>query len=350
MSSFGQGRALIIGIAGYQMVPSLPDAIRNDANGLRQMLVSPRCGYLPERVTSLIDAQAMRQAILDVLDDLAREVTDKDTVFVYFSGHGGRTPGSSNAYVIVHDTDIADLANTAISAALLTDKLAAIGAKKLVVFLDCCHAAGTAVLKEASAWKAPFTPGLDSKELAPLVEEEGRVIAKLWPELKEQRPLQRDSIEQIASAWGRSPRDEDGDWLPQAAGSEENSTLVPEPSGEHEVVIVATSRSVAARWGDEPAVSGQPRGWANRTPTLERWESCRHAVLATSGALSETHITKLRTAEREVARWIVDEILGAKISDLLKRASEADDPSLEVAIVDETSVTLILSTDDASHV
>jgi Caspase domain len=176
MSSFGQGRALVIGIASYQTVRSLPDAVRNDANALREMLVSPRCGYLRERVTSLVDSQATRKAILDALDDLAREATDNDTVFVYFSGHGGRPQGSSDAYVIAHDTDSADLANTAISAALLTDKLAAIGARKLVVFLDCCYAAGTAALKQADAWEERFTPGLDVKALAPLIEEEGRVI------------------------------------------------------------------------------------------------------------------------------------------------------------------------------
>jgi hypothetical protein len=176
MSSFGQGRALVIGIADYQTVSSLPDAIRNDAAALHQMLVSPRCGYLKERVASLVDALATRKAILDALDQLAQETTDQDTVLVYFSGHGARRAGSSDAYVIVHDTALGDLANTAISAATLTEKLAAIGAKKLVVFLDCCHAAGTAVLKGSVAGQAVLTPGLDQKALLPLIEEEGRVI------------------------------------------------------------------------------------------------------------------------------------------------------------------------------
>lgn len=176
MSSFGQGRALIIGIADYQAVSSLPAAIRNDASALHQMLVSPRCGYLKEHVTSLVDAQATRKAILDTLDQLAQETTDQDTVLVYFSGHGARLAASPEAYVIVHDTALSDLINTAISAATLTEKLAAISAKKLVVFLDCCHAAGTAVLKGAVAGQAPLIPGFDQKALSPLIEEEGRVI------------------------------------------------------------------------------------------------------------------------------------------------------------------------------
>lgn len=176
MSSFGPGRALIIGIAGYQTVSSLPDAVRNDATALHQMLVSPQCGYLKERVTSLVDAQATRKAILDALDQLAQEATDQDTVLVYFSGHGARLAGSSDAYVLVHDTALSDLANTAISATTLTEKLAVIGAKKLVVFLDCCHAAGAAALKGSVAGQAPLTPGFDQKALSPLIEEEGRVI------------------------------------------------------------------------------------------------------------------------------------------------------------------------------
>jgi Caspase domain len=172
MSAFGQGRALVIGLTDYHAIPSLPDAIRNDAAALRQVLVAPRCGCPEERVTSLVDAQATRAAILDALDQLARDTTDQDTVLVYLAGHGGRLAGSSDACFLVHDTDPGDLAGTALSARALTEKLAAIGARKLLVFLDCCHAAGAAVSQAAPS----FTPGLDHEALAPLLEREGRAV------------------------------------------------------------------------------------------------------------------------------------------------------------------------------
>ncbi|HWO21295.1 MAG TPA: caspase family protein [Kofleriaceae bacterium] len=172
MSAFGQGRALVIGLTDYHAMPSLPDAIRNDAAALRQMLVSPRCRCPEDRVTSLIDAQATRAAILDTLDQLARDATDQDTVLVYFAGHGGRLAGSADACFLVHDTAPADLAGTAIAASTLVEKLAAIGARRLLVFLDGCHAAGAAVSQALPA----FTPGLEHEALAPLLAREGRAI------------------------------------------------------------------------------------------------------------------------------------------------------------------------------
>ena len=50
--------ALIVGIADYPHVAGLPDAVRNDARDVRDLLVDPRhCGYPPGHVTLLLDGR-----------------------------------------------------------------------------------------------------------------------------------------------------------------------------------------------------------------------------------------------------------------------------------------------------
>ena len=46
MSAMDDAFALIVGIADYLHVTKLPAAVRNDARGVRDLLVDPRyCGY-----------------------------------------------------------------------------------------------------------------------------------------------------------------------------------------------------------------------------------------------------------------------------------------------------------------
>jgi hypothetical protein len=173
-SSPGRWRALVIGVADYQRFESLPCAVRNNATTLRKVLVSPQCGYPEEGVHLLLDQQATSNEIRAALDRLADE-QDLDTILIYITTHGWRVE-SSATYLLVYNTDLDDLENTAISASELTQKLAALNTKKLVVILDCCYAAGLVELNGASLAPARLAIGLDEHALSQLVEGEGRVI------------------------------------------------------------------------------------------------------------------------------------------------------------------------------
>jgi len=171
--------ALTIGISRYQHIAPLPDVC--DAGDVAAVLVDPGlAGYAPGNVQSLLDAAATRAAILGALDQLAQRTTASSTVFVYFSGHGGRASpaGQDTCYLMPVDGMAADDAidRTAISGGELTAQLRAIPAARLTVVLDCCRASGIAEPRDVVAAPAPALDPLSPAVLAPLARGRGRAI------------------------------------------------------------------------------------------------------------------------------------------------------------------------------
>lgn len=148
--------ALIVGIADYMHVTKLPDAVRNDARDVRDLLVDPRyCGYPPGHVTLLLDGEATREAIVGAMSGLAAHAHPMSGVLIYISSHGGRVVSGAFAgeYLLPVDTVLAsdtDLAVTAISGDEFTTALKAIPARKVLVIFDCCHAGGIGQPKDAA--------------------------------------------------------------------------------------------------------------------------------------------------------------------------------------------------------
>lgn len=152
MNSIGypQGHALLIGVANYQHISRLPSAILNDVNDVAATLSSPDyCGYHPTNVITLLDASATRVAVLTGLDELATRAGPDDTACVFFSGHGGIVgdPSNEDTVLCTVDSDLANIENTSISSNELAAAFARIKAKRLLVFIDACHAGGAAISK-----------------------------------------------------------------------------------------------------------------------------------------------------------------------------------------------------------
>lgn len=165
-ATFTHGYALVIGVGA-----DLPVTVE-DANAVADLLRDAgRCAYPSENVTLLSSQQARREPILAALDALASRASGNPdaTVIVYFSGHGLDTP---QGHLVPFGYDISDLDNTAIPGPLFSEKLRAIQAKKLLVLLDCCHAAGQA---EAKAPPLPQT-ALPARALQELERGSGRVV------------------------------------------------------------------------------------------------------------------------------------------------------------------------------
>lgn len=149
-TGYPQGHALLIGVANYLHIPRLPTAILNDVNDVAATLSSPdHCGYHPANVVTLLDANATRVAVLKGLDELAARAGPDDTACVFFSGHGGvvGNPGNEDSVLATVDSDLADIESTSISSKELASALARIQAKRLLVFIDACHAGGAAISK-----------------------------------------------------------------------------------------------------------------------------------------------------------------------------------------------------------
>ena len=151
--TFAHGYALLVGV-GQCAEPQLSLSVTvKDIQVLQQILVDPNlCAYPDndQHLRLLHDEGATQQAILDGLAWLKIQAgADREaTVIVYYSGHGWLETASGNYYLIPHDFDSYDWRSTALSSEAFNQALQQIPAKRLLVLLDCCHAAGMATPKE----------------------------------------------------------------------------------------------------------------------------------------------------------------------------------------------------------
>lgn len=159
---FTHGYALLIGVGA-----DLPVTV-DDATAVRDLLINPaRAGYPSDQVTLLTETRANRDGILAAFEHLIQQVKNdpEATVIVYFSGHGGkfRFQGQEPEYFLVpYGYDPVRDQETALSDQEFTSNIEAIHARKLIVLLDCCHAGGVPLLKNAATTfeKSPVPPGL----------------------------------------------------------------------------------------------------------------------------------------------------------------------------------------------
>jgi hypothetical protein len=154
---FALGHAVVIGVGA-----DLPNTV-DDAKALATILRDPeRCAYPPDQVRVLTQDGADRGKVLTALEELVARADSESTAIVYYSGHGYFvTAQAQREYFLLpfgHDMD--DLAGTAISDAAFAAVLGRMKAKKLLLLLDCCHAAGLDQKKAPGATleKGPIPP------------------------------------------------------------------------------------------------------------------------------------------------------------------------------------------------
>lgn len=182
--TFDHGYALLIGVGECSYDPwSLPVTVK-DMRALRDLLVdSARCAYPDEaeHVRLLHDQGATRQAILAGLDWL-KQCAQRDpdaTIVVYYSGHGWLNEANGRYYLIPHDVEPFDLAGSALAATDFNDGLRGIPAKRLLVFIDSCHAEGMASAKVGMPVRLPsgFVKSAPPSEVLSVLQEgEGRAV------------------------------------------------------------------------------------------------------------------------------------------------------------------------------
>jgi hypothetical protein len=124
-----------------------------------------------------VGAQATTANIWRALEKLAEDVQKEATVFIYFSGHGGRAwvDHQWQTFLCTCETDPDDLASTAISGEDFSSFIHAVPARKVVVFIDACHAGGAVMLKSIGS-SGKWKQGLSHQYLEMLSEGSGRVV------------------------------------------------------------------------------------------------------------------------------------------------------------------------------
>ncbi|MFY9269455.1 MAG: caspase family protein [Candidatus Manganitrophaceae bacterium] len=171
--------ALVIGIGTYRHPGIRPLRFTHaDAGAFSKLLLDPeRAGFPEENVKVLLDEEATLFNVKHAISDwLYEEASGDSTVIVYFSGHGGlesdRTGEEADGiakYLLPWDANPENLFASALSNNDFNRLLRTIRAKRRVIFMDACYAAG---VTQAGAKDV----GIIGNPYGRLTEGEGRVV------------------------------------------------------------------------------------------------------------------------------------------------------------------------------
>ena len=126
--------AIIIAIEHYR-----DDGIKNvmfaldDAKAMSASLAA--VGFKEQLI--LTDDHATKSTIQERIKDLVSGLSEEDSVYVFFAGHGVSIAGSN--YLLCYDTDHRNVQNTAVPLQWLLDKCKSPDCDRVVVFLDACQ-------------------------------------------------------------------------------------------------------------------------------------------------------------------------------------------------------------------
>jgi len=176
-NTFNNGRALVIGIADYDLAGKLPKTILKDARDISSILQdSAYCGYVSSNMRILLDKDATKAEIVSGLQWLAKTASHDDTVVIYFSGHGAQRQSAPEpeTYLCPVDFDGARIEETGLSTEEFSALIEAIPAARVAVLLDACYAAAAGVFKSANSDEIKW--GFGRPALDKLAHGIGRVI------------------------------------------------------------------------------------------------------------------------------------------------------------------------------
>lgn len=141
-SNIKKSYALLIGVGKREDDSEYMAISASDAEHMKRALDNLP-SFRNVETKTLINEEAMRQGIIEQLDEYARvtEAQPCDLLIIYFSGHGCKS--GAQYYLVCRNTTSNDLEKTAMNGSLFVDKLKKIKCDKMLVLLDCCHASGT---------------------------------------------------------------------------------------------------------------------------------------------------------------------------------------------------------------
>jgi len=179
LSNRGKIWAVVIGISQYQSVQPLKFADK-DAVAFVDYLRS-QIGVPKENIVLLTNGEATLVNLKRTLGtDLKRKANPKDTVIIYYAGHGAPEPDPSNVdgdgvekYMVPHDADPHDLYTTALPMREIEKIFERLSAERVIFITDSCYsgAAGGRTFLSASR-----RAGISEAFLSRLSKGKGRVV------------------------------------------------------------------------------------------------------------------------------------------------------------------------------
>jgi hypothetical protein len=211
--------AVVVGISRYRAIQSLRYADR-DAVAFAEYLRA-NVGVPAESVTLLTNEQATLQALKRVLGtELRRRAGEKDTVIIYYAGHGapesdaGSPDGDGlEKYIVPHDGDPKDLYTTGLPMREIETIFGRLNSERVIFITDSCYSGATAGRTFATAARRAV---VSDAFLARLSRAKGRVVltASRASEVSEEREDLRHGVFTYYLLEGlRGKADVDGDGI-----------------------------------------------------------------------------------------------------------------------------------------
>lgn len=143
----GRKFALIVGISRFKYHEGgladlgFADA---DAREMRDFLQRPEGGgFAKDDILYLENENATLGVVREGLYRFLPKAGPNDLIVVFIAGHGSPDPyAPRELYFLMHDTRVADMPRTALPMKEVQEALDGVRAKRVVVFVDTCHAAG----------------------------------------------------------------------------------------------------------------------------------------------------------------------------------------------------------------
>ncbi|HET7800133.1 MAG TPA: caspase family protein [Humibacillus xanthopallidus] len=175
-SAAGSRWAVIVGVSTYRDRRLNLEFAADDARELATLIQTPTGGGFPAgNVLVLVDEEATSLGVTRALRSFLMRPSKEDLVLIYFACHGGPDPRrpSGPLYLLTYDTEMADIAATAVPMdeiqGALRDSLLS---ERVVVIADTCHSGN---LGGSGIRAAPNAAEATNSYLSRLAESKGGV-------------------------------------------------------------------------------------------------------------------------------------------------------------------------------
>ncbi|MCA9447224.1 MAG: SUMF1/EgtB/PvdO family nonheme iron enzyme [Candidatus Omnitrophica bacterium] len=166
-SLLGQQKALLIGIDHYTGFPALPNCVF-DCRAIAQTL---REDYGFDEVVEVYDQDATREGILKTLRRVAANLGEKDSLLLYFSGHGIYDDFLDRGYWVPVDGN--PEVSTCIPSSEIQTYVKVTPARHVWVVCDSCFSGS--LFREKSAEAAPDLSNLD-RYVREMIQRKSRIV------------------------------------------------------------------------------------------------------------------------------------------------------------------------------